>query len=743
MKILWFCLFFAAFATASPRGSPSTTLSLSDLPNELLMRIALEPKLKERDIASLGMTSKALYNVLNLKNANFARNKYLIRFKEIVSISLGFMNSVEKTTTPQELSTFTSTITSFPLSIHLRPEVKQFWPAFFYKAIRLQNVGLIRWLCEPANTLGVISPEKGLVYAQRHGYGDSTDALLPFVTLSNDALDIIAKKSSEAQQEFYDLHRTEGYKQRTYLNRFRTLAGSGYVDINVFGPPNERHTNFGSILTAISEKSLPALKELILFGTEVDQTYYKNRGGVLTKVSPIVTSLSHGMRDFAEALAQMGASICTDEVKRKIASFTEQSHFRYILQFLKQHTFTFTDFQDELKLYFYNVVRSGELDRFVGFVEFALSRNLRFVRATGTPTDIVRQLSEDETNRIRLLLQEIDTSNQLIPNHHTLLAYAVQSGSSAMVETLLRFSADPNSRFANDPSPICQAIQLRRFDLNKLLLSFNANPNVICQGGKSALTFALMRASTEMTVDLLHHGADINSVLGPNGDKLTVLHYLSGRFPSESLRTILLGRVSVNIVDDHGNNALHFAIRRQDTNIDVVKDLISRGCSFTQKNVDGRTPFHFAVRYLQKEAAKVLLEAGTDVNEKDRQSRTSLDYLNERILTKTLEENVQLVATAKVLVDHGLNLNGLTVKDSTILHDLALESTPSHLENLSLLLDAGLLDVDVPSSDGTTPLQLAAEHKNIEYSKMLVKYGARIEPRNQEEVAFYSSLDQE
>ncbi|CUI14934.1 ankyrin repeat protein, putative [Bodo saltans] len=61
--------------------------------------------------------------------------------------------------------------------------------------------------------------------------------------------------------------------------------------------------------------------------------------------------------------------------------------------------------------------------------------------------------------------------------------------------------------------------------------------------------------------------------------------------------------------------------------VDIIKALVvARGASVKDGNVDGDTPFHFAVYHDQLEAAKELLKLGADDNKRNCKGASPLTY---------------------------------------------------------------------------------------------------------------------
>jgi ankyrin repeat protein len=107
------------------------------------------------------------------------------------------------------------------------------------------------------------------------------------------------------------------------------------------------------------------------------------------------------------------------------------------------------------------------------------------------------------------------------------------------------------------------------------------------------------------------------------------------------------------------------------------------------------------------ETIKTLIEAGEDVNEKERP-----------LVLAAEKGNIDIV---KLLLEHGADVNGTESKyGSAPLHFAAQKG---YLDVVKLLLDYGA-DINQLNDQGTTPLHFAAEGGNIDIVKLLLEEGA-------------------
>ncbi len=154
---------------------------------------------------------------------------------------------------------------------------------------------------------------------------------------------------------------------------------------------------------------------------------------------------------------------------------------------------------------------------------------------------------------------------------------------------------------------------------------------------------------------------------------------------------------------------LHFAAARG--NSKEIKQLIEKGINIDARDEEHRTPLEWAVELQQTETVAQLIAAGADVNAPLR-------------LAAELE-NTNLV---KTLLSKGANVNVQDWRGRTPLHSAAGTGNTVIVE---MLLIKGA-DVNVKSENGSTPLHEAARRKsNPVIVEMLLTKGANVNARDQ------------
>lgn len=181
----------------------------------------------------------------------------------------------------------------------------------------------------------------------------------------------------------------------------------------------------------------------------------------------------------------------------------------------------------------------------------------------------------------------------------------------------------------------------------------------------------------------------------------------------------------------------------------MIRQLLQNGASIHAQDEKGQTALLLAVDRNHVESAKLLIEAGADVNAQDRQLDSPLLLAGARGYLEILKlilgakpdfaiynrfggtalipacerghvEVVKELLQTDVDIDHVNRLGWTALLEAIILSD----GGPRHQEIVRLLIRAGA-DINLPDSDGISPLQHARNKGFTPIVHMLESAGAR------------------
>lgn len=302
-------------------------------------------------------------------------------------------------------------------------------------------------------------------------------------------------------------------------------------------------------------------------------------------------------------------------------------------------------------------------------------------------------------------------------NGSTPMWLAASQGDATMIETLLEGGADANEELPLGRRPLMLAARSGGVEAVRLLLDHGADPNASeTERGTTALMQAADQGHADVMAVLIEHGADVAATSAPV--------FRDGRTAAlgkaNDPRTAVRRQVIAVLCDEPSPDlsALRELIAESSED-EVLADLAARGniditaadiCSRLQRgalgfvNGGGRrngqerepdggelTPLVYAARAGAIDAARVLLDAGADVNQVTRYGWSPL-------LAATQNRNYQM---GKFLIENGADVNIANKGGWTNLY-LATDNRNveggdyptrvpdmDHLEYIKLLLDAG------------------------------------------------------
>jgi len=169
-----------------------------------------------------------------------------------------------------------------------------------------------------------------------------------------------------------------------------------------------------------------------------------------------------------------------------------------------------------------------------------------------------------------------------------------------------------------------------------------------------------------------------------------------------------MGGAMVYIPDFTG--ALAVAVVSEDINL--VRDLISRGEKINFKEENGSTPIFAAVETGNVEILRLLLDAGAKVNIRNNERETPLMSLDEDATPELVD----------LLLRYGAKVNQVSKNGDTALINAAASARP---DVVKALIEAGA-NLNAQDDTGMTALMKAADENNLENARVLILAGADV-----------------
>ena len=335
------------------------------------------------------------------------------------------------------------------------------------------------------------------------------------------------------------------------------------------------------------------------------------------------------------------------------------------------------------------------------------------VSAWGADLNLIKAIKDHDHEAVLVLLKEYIDVNGREGDGATALHWAVERDNVETIEALLRAGADVNAANDYGVTPISLACINRNATVVKKLLIAGADPNAATGMGETLLMTCARTGSADSLAALFGHGADnVNAREESHGQ--TALMWAATQDNPDVVRLLL----------EHGADAGARSVSHR------VPSWLGTGNAFESSVMlphRGSTPLLFAARHGRIDSARLLLDAGADVNEVAPNGESAL-------VLASFSGQGQFAA---FLLERGANPNG-AVAGYTALHtavsrgDLALvKALFAHGADPNSRITKGSRQKRnlnwyglSGSLAGATPFWLAAKYAEVDIMRFLAAIGA-------------------
>jgi len=353
-----------------------------------------------------------------------------------------------------------------------------------------------------------------------------------------------------------------------------------------------------------------------------------------------------------------------------------------------------------------------------------------------------------DTDQIRSFVSDKADINSTQADGTSVLAWVVYNDDVGSVDLLLGVGADVNS--ANDlgVTPLSLACENGNATIVSKLLQADADPNIAKVTGVTPLMLCANIGATAAVRDLIKKGADVNA--SENNENQTALMWAAAEKYPQVVKLIVDAGGNVNtssriipepkpyIIDDEnlvfgrnypvtirfpeftgGFTALYFAAQQND--VESARILLDAGADIDAANKEYGTPLIIALTSGHEDMARYLLDNGANPNVKDGWGITPLHYaLHKGVLVintfkpSTTDrfgwERSNMPNMVRALLDKGAD------PEAKIEYSLPYHNDAFFSRSME----------DPPQIDpvGATPLLLAAVSGDVESMKILINHGA-------------------
>jgi uncharacterized protein len=352
-----------------------------------------------------------------------------------------------------------------------------------------------------------------------------------------------------------------------------------------------------------------------------------------------------------------------------------------------------------------------------------------FAQAATSPLiDAVRK--DDVAGAVKLLDGGADVRAKT-SDGTTALHWAAHNGQLDLVKRLLKGGADAGARNEYGSSPMQEAALRGDAEMIAALLKAGADANTVNDDGETVLMTVARTGKVEAAKALIKAGANVNAVESWRGQ--TALMWAASQRQPEMTKLLLQSGADPNAVSALRNwartttaeprpqwrppgawTALQFAAREGCPG--CASELAKAGAKLDAASPEGITALLFAVLNARFDTAKVLIEAGADVNLADKWGRaplySAIDYNTTPRGGRPDRPSTDVTTPLEIAV---------MLLDRKADIDFALKAFPPYR---LLGPDRG---GDSLLTIGATPLTRAAKACDVPAAKLLLSRGAKVD----------------
>ena len=272
----------------------------------------------------------------------------------------------------------------------------------------------------------------------------------------------------------------------------------------------------------------------------------------------------------------------------------------------------------------------------------------------------------------------------------------------------------------NQKKTLFQAIKSQNLIIVQEVLKIRVDVNIQDEKDSTPLHLAAELGDPMIVEELLKNGADPNSKYDKLGD--TPLHRAINLDQMKVVEKLLDFGVNVDLQSNTLKSPLHFAV--EGSNLTIVKKLLKHKAFVDSQDVRKSTPLHVCAFVGNIKIAKELLKYGAKINRLNENGNSAL-YI--AIHKKMFEMAEFLLEYGAIYV--GKRYENYVSDISRILHDASYEG---HFQVCKIVLENGA-SVD-GNTDQMSPLHFAAEDEYLDILELLIKHGANVNYRDEDNI---------
>ncbi|XP_059555000.1 ankyrin repeat domain-containing protein 36C-like [Myotis daubentonii] len=243
----------------------------------------------------------------------------------------------------------------------------------------------------------------------------------------------------------------------------------------------------------------------------------------------------------------------------------------------------------------------------------------------------LKAILHDQEECAAILLDHGADPNVMDIHGNTPLHYAVLGKNTAIVEKLLSCMANPEARNKDDFTPL----SLAKYENNEKMVEFLlTRDSEVHQMEGHALKVACYKGHKRVVSQLARRRRLLD--LCDTENKTALIHAI--QYEQEECAAILLEHgADPNVIDIHGNTALHYAVLSENTTI--VEKLVSCMANLEVRNKDDFTPLSLAKHENKEKMVEFLVTRGLKDHQVEGNQQSTNENKEERSPMKSSDSN--------------------------------------------------------------------------------------------------------
>ena len=559
-------------------ASSTSVTRLTDLPKELLFRIADTPGLSIQDLANLQLSSSALKEIYNLSSAKVAYEKYGINVGKPYTVMRAYFAAVDSMNETREVDTFFETMSVFPLKqYHSETFRKPFLKSLLFKVIRVGNSMYLKRLLQEdrVDYMNIL-----IAHAKINERDTIVDLLQRLSDYKIHIEENLVQDMTEKQHAFIQHHYCPLFVARNctaFKERFESIYSSGVVDINDYKlhDPNIHYQFMFGAYHAIECGDTEFMKSLIDRGADLSVPagvlYYSGQTGTTAAfLSMVSAAIVFNQMGIFEYLVDKGLSFLSDEYLDYALLALQNPFDERVFPLLKK--VPFESIKKGMGWYFVQYFSSGNTVQLYHLFELLLS-----ARPVGQLDDFFDTLNEGQQTKLRGFLNYV-ADHQYLTRQPSLYHLAVKSKNPIYIRFLKKTDVfSINDRFDNEPEfAICKTITSELFEMTLVLLEQGADPNTPCLDGR-LLFIAIKEGLVDHVKMIVEFGANVGFVDEEGRSPLLVAMIHA----QVEIVQVILDKLTTPLSNEEMLDHLYTTIRQSEADkerlVELARHLISAG----------------------------------------------------------------------------------------------------------------------------------------------------------------------